>query len=56
MKEISQELIDYIALYGGTPEELSQKEIDAVAKEVEYINNGGVILDSILFGRLPLYQ
>lgn len=56
MGKITQEIIDYIASYGGTPEELTPEEIDAVIEEYDSVKKGEMILDGILFGRFPLYQ
>lgn len=56
MRVLPKEIIDYIAGFGGTPEGLTQEEIDAVIEEYEAIKNGGRILDGVLFGRFPLYR
>ena len=56
MKNISQEIIDYIASYGGTPEELTPAELNAVIEEYQSIQDGTLFLDSVLFGRFPIYR
>lgn len=55
MKQLSQDVLDYIREHGYTPEELSEDELAALPAEVEMVRKGIPFLDGV-FASKPQYK